>query len=369
MDIFRFIDSSDIREHLRKINYPFTTPEAAFLVWHCETAALEEKFAAWEEIIRTMPNCEMAERLNMEAIPDFHAFLRRYMDLKRRQISRFENADGELYVADFYPDDRMSQEKYTWGWDFGPFTSFRKCLDASVTKIKECFDEINRIRISKMQPDDPDSANSEYLVFDADGKIMDVNVYNGLSDEDRDTDAAFDGMWFDFPTPFQTGDILHDYSDKGEKDPMILEYIITWNEERLRQIPAASFSEEFLTITDSLLKRLKARGDTSDMGAYGYGLGEMQSYIDPYFCQCDIVGGRDYLNLEYCRRPLSGRYKTLLPVSLFLKQEISLDMMLNAYELALHAGRNEDLEGYLKQDYSEEALNLIGLTKTERKQT
>lgn len=369
MDVFRFIDSRDIREHLRKTGYQFTTPEAAFLVWHCETATLEEKFAAWEEIICTMPNCEMAERFNMEAIPDFHAFLRRYVDLQKMLISRFESADGEIYVADFYPDDRLSREKYTWGWDFGPFTSFRKCLDAAVQEIKEYDDGINRIKIRKMKPDDPDSSNSEYLDFDAEGQIMDVNVYNGLSDEDRETDGAFAGMWFDFPTPFQTGDILHDYSDKKEKDPIILEYIITWNEERLRQIPAASFSEKFLTRTDSLLERLKSRGDTSDMGAYGYGLGELQGYMDPYFCQCDIVGGRDYLNLEYCRKPLAGRYKTLFPVSLFLKKEISLDMMLNAYEIALHAGRNEDLEEYLTRDYSEEVVKLIGLAKTEVKQT
>ena len=32
MDIYRFIDSRDMREHLQKLNYAFTTPEAAFLV-------------------------------------------------------------------------------------------------------------------------------------------------------------------------------------------------------------------------------------------------------------------------------------------------------------------------------------------------
>ena len=32
MDIYRFISSRDMREHLQKINYRFSTPEAAFLV-------------------------------------------------------------------------------------------------------------------------------------------------------------------------------------------------------------------------------------------------------------------------------------------------------------------------------------------------
>ena len=42
MDIYRFIDSRDMREHLQKLNYPFTPPEAAFLVYRCKAATLEE---------------------------------------------------------------------------------------------------------------------------------------------------------------------------------------------------------------------------------------------------------------------------------------------------------------------------------------
>lgn len=42
MDIYRFIDSRDMREHLQKLNYAFTPPEAAFLVYRCKAATLEE---------------------------------------------------------------------------------------------------------------------------------------------------------------------------------------------------------------------------------------------------------------------------------------------------------------------------------------
>ena len=37
MDIYRFIDSRDMREHLQKLNYAFTPPEAAFLVYRYNT--------------------------------------------------------------------------------------------------------------------------------------------------------------------------------------------------------------------------------------------------------------------------------------------------------------------------------------------
>lgn len=86
MDIYKFVVSNSIRNYLKRINYKFSTQEAAFLVWYCETATLEEKFGAWEEIINTMPNCSMQERIDMEAIPDFHKFLIDYIKLQKKLL-------------------------------------------------------------------------------------------------------------------------------------------------------------------------------------------------------------------------------------------------------------------------------------------
>ena len=51
MDIGRFVDSAAIRAYLKEQNYPFSAQEAAFLVYHCKTASLEERVRAWEEIM------------------------------------------------------------------------------------------------------------------------------------------------------------------------------------------------------------------------------------------------------------------------------------------------------------------------------
>ena len=42
MDIYRFINSNTIREHLKKLGYQFNTLEAAWLVWQCKNATLAE---------------------------------------------------------------------------------------------------------------------------------------------------------------------------------------------------------------------------------------------------------------------------------------------------------------------------------------
>ena len=88
MDIGRFVDSAAIRAYLKEQNYPFSAQKAAFLAYQCKTASLEERVRAWEEIIRTMPNCSLEKTRCREEIPDFHAFLRRCSALLRRQARR-----------------------------------------------------------------------------------------------------------------------------------------------------------------------------------------------------------------------------------------------------------------------------------------
>ena len=97
MDLFRFIDSKDIREHLRQIGYPFTAPEAAFLVWQCRSATLKEKMAAWREIIETMPDCCMEERINMDAMPSIHKFLEQYMAMIGKLLEKFYCEEHAVY--------------------------------------------------------------------------------------------------------------------------------------------------------------------------------------------------------------------------------------------------------------------------------
>lgn len=58
--IYEFINSRDVRKYLLEINYQFTTPEAAFVVYWSKKP-VKDKIRAWEEIIRTMPDCVVQE--------------------------------------------------------------------------------------------------------------------------------------------------------------------------------------------------------------------------------------------------------------------------------------------------------------------
>ncbi len=50
-DIAQYINSKDMREYLK--DYPFTFLEAAWIIDRCREVSLEQKLAAWAELIET----------------------------------------------------------------------------------------------------------------------------------------------------------------------------------------------------------------------------------------------------------------------------------------------------------------------------
>ena len=201
MDIYRFIDSSAMRAYLKEQNYPFSTQEAAFLVYSCKTATLAEKAQAWEEIIRTMPNCSMEKRLNMEAIPDFHAFLRHCITLLPRQALHFQEADGCVYL---YEDASFSEKAYRA--ESRPFGSYDRCREACMEQMREEGWDRTRIRKYKLDKTEHDIGDACYLNVNGDVLCCDIYGEKGKAYEPL---SVFEEMWMEFPTPFHAGDLVY----------------------------------------------------------------------------------------------------------------------------------------------------------------
>ena len=134
MDIFRFVNSKDIREHLRDIGYEFNSLEAAWLIYQCRDAAIDEKHKAWNELIATMPDCPIEKRLNTVAQDSLHAFLRQYMELEDKYRNEF---CGEKRAGTFNEDKSFVYKfkyiyndgtEYDWKTVFSCFGDFLKPL-------------------------------------------------------------------------------------------------------------------------------------------------------------------------------------------------------------------------------------------------
>ena len=142
MNVYRFINSKDIREHLETIKYPFGSLEAAWIIYQCRFASLEEKHAAWRELIRTMPDCAIEERPNTEAHDSLHRFLAEYMERETKLLHAFCENDGGVYRWMECQEDGARFEHP------GIYTDYAKC----------------RNRISREIGDNEDGGIASYLV-------------------------------------------------------------------------------------------------------------------------------------------------------------------------------------------------------------
>ena len=339
MEIYRFIDSRDIREHLQQLGYRFTTPEAAFLVWHCHTATLDEKIAAWREIIDTMPNCSMNPRRFELGIPDYHEFLRRYIDLQMCDLEQFKDASEGLY---------------SWKALFGcleesvssaVYTSYCRCLDAAKDWAADD-DGCTGFTISKYLIDaDEKRSWADSVRFNRNGQIVNVHCLD-TCEEDSNLSMMFTSMWFAFPTPFHAGDIVRDIQDP--KRPCVLTDLCTWTSENAREELPQSEMPRGAELYDRIVSLFEAEGDITDMSWSGYAMQE--SGEGAGIILVDGHGGRgNYLDLEFAHKPLPDRYRPLEVVSAFFKERrtgepVAIDDLLNSYITLIAKGARQQCE-------------------------
>lgn len=353
VDIYKFVVSNSIRNYLKKINYKFSTQEAAFLVWYCKTATLEEKFLAWEEIINTMPNCSMQERTHMEAITNFHEFLRAYIKLQKKLLNKFKTAEKCIYFCEMY------LEKYTViPYEYKVFTQYEKCITYGIEELAS--ESCDRAIITKHKLDDEKGKlQDEKCYINSSGEILhlDCQVEN---EQERKINDAFDGMWFDIPTPFHAGDMVCSHYDRTE--PYVLTGICTWNASRIRkELPETEYTKSYLSMCDEIQKRIYKDGDTSDMECRGYGISRNESVGISVIK--DILPMCSYLDLEYYSLPLSGINNVLALISGTIRGEYNIEFLLNAYSMLICQNSFEKKLLNLQMNFGKDQVADIGILK------
>lgn len=353
MDFTNFIASGDIAEYLREINYSFTAPEAAFLVYQNENAALEEKFTAWEWIINNMPDCSVKERRNMNAVPSFHAFLGMYIELQKKCLNLFRQRDNSVFLPSYctkllYSSDERAGKTFTYyNYTDICFSNIGDCV-AHMKKEAEEYeeDELKELRIKKIPIDEPRQAPADTLTMNRNGEILSVDIH-GLTGKELDTVLTFDGMWFAFPTPFKRGDILIRRGGYYE-ETFVLGNLCTWDSETCRK---QGVREKQAAAADRILANLLRDGDTTDMSASVYIISDYGEIIP------DNID--NYLSFEKNREPLKSRQRLLMPLSRALKNEID-DVVEFHDALRLIEAEENTKEIRKELYYTDEFYDLIG---------
>ena len=294
MDIFRFINSRDIREYLKSQNYPFTSLEAAWLIYQCRCATIKEKHEAWQELIQTMPDCAVAERPHTARHESLHQFLKEYIRTEDEILDWFFRDEKDaIYNCEFW-------EYAMWCPGGEYFDSFQKCLKAYTDR------RLGKMTF-KITKEIVNSGQSIDVVFSADNEPLKFDTSWYPEGGDEILYGVLGGLEFDFPTPFTKGDILCE-SEVYEMNPSLRAdlFVIT-------DLPACSKNESYR--------------DGCRMKVWGFFLkydGTLQ-YEDMY----------NYMNLEYFRGELSGKKRILKALSNHIKGEIDVGLFANAYHKIL----------------------------------
>ena len=90
MDILSFVNSKDIRDYLREIDYKCDTMQAAWLVYQNFTRSYEGKHEAWQWVIDNMPDQVMPKRRFSIERPSLHEYLKELMDYRDKHKKRIK---------------------------------------------------------------------------------------------------------------------------------------------------------------------------------------------------------------------------------------------------------------------------------------
>ena len=340
MDVLDFINSTDIKNYLKEKGYKCNALEASWLVYHSRIHTLEEKMQAWNWITTNMEDCEVPERINCSYRKSLHETLGLYMDMLNRKITRF-NEEG-VNVAYSY--------KYLWNgdpdWTEGKhlYSSPDKCWTGIEEDLDgDEMDGLTEIQITRKVIDDEDAAIT--VAFSGRKEILDVLFPTAQNEEEEELSTFFfNGMWFDFPVPFEKGDVVVRFDEdkyphhRLETGPFVLDGITPWY---------------IAGLDDERRKRYTEgrNGDESDMNAWGYFQDEDgRIYSEIMF---------NYMDLERYKGPFDGKHRLLKALSNYVKGNIGVDLLLTAYRKVIIDEFADDV--MLRSWYTDEGLTLAGM--------
>ncbi len=361
VNLYRFINSKDIRKHLEDLKYEFNALEAAWLIYQCKDTTLKQRHKSWNWIIENMSDMAVPERSMCIYRESLHETLRQYIAMEDDLIGKFCSEEEGVFTLGRYCDGGTL---YDDGWSEAVFFNLDECIN----KIKEDFEECEETKQESI--DDPSYGrfwdsncpavvrhfkNEKYRIqvsYDQDCEVRRVFMFGPLKNIKADylnlMSMFFEGLWFDFPTPFKKGDIVHMINDDAEESyayafcrgAFVLEDILSQNLEEEREKP----------------HWVREQGDTTDMTAYGIFLQEDGTI----YRECT----NNYMDLEYYHGPYKGIRRILKPLSNFVKGEIELELFLYAYRIIVLEQKTEEIRKEFGW-YTYEGMRLAGLIKDE----
>lgn len=313
--MYKYLNSKDVKDYLKKIRYKFNPLESAFIIKHNDYLSLKDKHLAYKELIKKTKDIEIPKRRLCAHFNSLHKFLLDYIELENKLLKEFNKKDKAAYKITYHLYDEELLE-YEHIEDDVIYDSVSKCLKQA--KNNKYFNDYYRITISKMYLNNDSKLFS--ITYSKDDKPLKINEWNILrSKKEKDIYYLFDGLWFNIPVPFKKGDIVKNsiiHSGYSVRPFVLSDTINNINNE--------------VVILD---------GDNVDMCAYGY-FKDDKDYIF-------YEGMDNYIDLKYC----VAESKVLNLLSSYLIGETKLKDVIETYKKSISNNcKVDELKKELKQE-------------------
>lgn len=337
MEIFKFINSKDIREYLKEQNYQFNSLETAWLIYQCESLSFEDKKKYFLELIDSMPDCEMPIRNDNCISGRLHQVLKDYINKFEEVAREFEEetSDAVYSYQYLYKGDSSYCEEYDT-----PYKTYSDCLAAFNKEMEDyTSDEKANILYYNMKRIAFGATERCTIKYFLDGRIMNIEDYYKKDDpEDEWTKLdPFFGLWFNFPTPFKKGDIvwvpkLKEFIKYNMDGPVVLEHLSCW---------------------DDVNQYIREHGDINDM--YYSGL-----FVNPNGTVYHETS-QNYMDLEYYREEFTKNEKVLIPISRYMQGKITMEVLICTYRELILKLESDEAMIYSWLSYYDPLLTELGL--------
>jgi len=287
MNVYQYLNSKDVAEHLEKIGFQFTSLEAARVIESCGHINLNEKHDAFRRLMEKMPDEEItlpAECGREEKRTTLHTLLKEYISAEEELLRSFEK-DEKGYLYEFRYAGFMDGIEMVYHREYLTYRELKKEMK-SIPRHLEICEGIEEFIIEKINTENKERT---CLTLDKNGEPMSIENLDFFYEPY--TVLRFENGNRAIPHPFQEGDLVCAIDNKT---PFVF-----------MEAKENTVAGYHLTNT---------------------GLKEQEIYLLP-------------LELKYCRKELKGKEKALAAVSDFVKENIDLATFANLYHKA-------ELEGY-----------------------
>lgn len=96
MDVIKYLNSRDIAEHLKSIDFEFNAMQAAYIVYINQWLTIAERLKLWREIVDTMSDCDFQFIKNQSICvkPSAHAAILEHIQKIENDLASFMESEA-----------------------------------------------------------------------------------------------------------------------------------------------------------------------------------------------------------------------------------------------------------------------------------